>query len=234
LPANRVIWVNTVGLRFPRLSWRDCRKVVGKLRHWSGTPDGASEGRPEVHELPLAPLPLGRLARWVNARLLGRAVRRWVAGAQKPPFIISTLPLTADLPAAVPEAIVVYYVVDDYASWPGLGGRLVQGMDELQSRHADLVVAASAALVALHQPRARRKVEYLPHGVDVAHFGQARDVRERESPLADVVFFGALDERIDRKLLDAMIRLRPALRFLLVGPGLSQAEPELKLPNVQY
>lgn len=233
LPANRVIWVNTVGLRLPRLSLRDVRKIVGKLRHWSGRPGAAVQTRPEVHELALFPLQLGWAARSVNAWILSRSVRRWLRGAPRPPFIVSTLPLTADLPAAVPDGVFVYYVVDDYASWPGLGGHLVQTLDEAQSRRADLVVAASRALVDLHQPRARGKVEYLPHGVDIAHFARARDVRARESPIADVVFFGALDERIDRQLLGAAIRTRPALRFLLVGPGLSQPDPETDAINVE-
>ena len=134
LPGNRVLWVNSVGLRLPRLNLRDFRKVVGKLRHWSGRPGAAAEIGPEVHELALLPLPLGRAARWVNACILSRSVCRWLRGAPKPPFIVSTLPVTADLPAAVPDAVFVYYAVDDYASWPGLGGRLVQALDEAQSR----------------------------------------------------------------------------------------------------
>jgi glycosyltransferase involved in cell wall biosynthesis len=37
------------------------------------------------------------------------------------------------------------------------------------------------------------------------------------------VLFGALDERIDRELLRAVIKARPDLRFLLVGPGMTQS-----------
>lgn len=237
LPNNNVIWVNTVGQRVPRWSWRDARKLYLKLRHWSSGAFSPAEPTPRIHELVLAPLPLGRAARWLNARILRRAARSWLAGAAKPPFILSTLPLTADLPGAVPEATYVYYVVDDYASWPGLGGRLASAMDEQQARAADLIVAASRSLADLQQSRARGKVSYLPHGVDVAHFAQAREIRsarraEGKSVDADVIFFGALDERIDRGLLGAIMRARPALQFLLAGPGLGRPCSDLDARNV--
>jgi glycosyltransferase involved in cell wall biosynthesis len=232
LGRNRVVWVNTVGQRLPRPGLRDARKLLRKLGSWSGirsrtSPRAATNGQmPEVRDLPLAPLPLGRPARWCNARWLRHKVRAWldVPGAAKP-FILTTLPLTADLIGAVPGATFVYYLVDDYASWPGLGGRLVRRMDEAQARGADLIVAASQALAALHQERAPGRVVYLPHGVDVTHFGQARS-RRGERPLADAIFFGALDERIDLELLRAVMAARPAVSFLLVGPGFA-ARPHL-------
>lgn len=238
LGRNRVIWVNTVGLRWPRLSRGDLGKMCRKLAHWSGSrPDGGGAA-PEVRELLLAPLPLGRAARWLNAGILRRAAQSWLADSPKPPFIVSTLPLTADLALGVADATFVYYAVDDYGSWPGLGGSLVRTLDEAQARRADLIVAASQALAEMHQARAKGKIAYLPHGADVAHFAEARKARAAlrtsgASLPVDGVFFGALDERIDRSLLQGIIRARPELRFLLVGPGFAQAAREFGEPNVE-
>lgn len=228
LSGNHVIWVNTIGLRLPHLSFRDLGKLRRKARHWAGingklTAATPSEASPQVRELPLAPLVFGRPARWLNTRILQRAVCSWLRATSTKPFIVSTLPLTADLVGAVPGATFVYYVVDDYAEWPGLGGRLVRQMDVEQARGADLIVAASHALADLHGQQAPGRVAYLPHGVDVAHFGAARQQRaarrdRNQPPLADVVFFGALDERIDQQLLAAVVAARPRLRFLIGGP----------------
>ncbi len=236
LPSNDVIWVNTVGQRMPRWDWRDARKIGAKLRHWSRVSMRMSEPMPRIHELVLAPLPLGRAARWFNALILRRAVRKWLAGSPRAAFILSTLPLTADLAGAMPETTFVYYVVDDYASWPGLGGPLVRAMDEQQARASDLIVAASRSLADLHQSSARRHVAYLPHGVDVARFARVRRNRalRHTGKNADVVFFGALDERIDRDLLGGVIRARPALKFLLVGPGMSIPCLEIDASNVVW
>src|SRR5262249_32371865 len=215
LATNRVIWFNTVGLRWPRLNLYDFRKLQRKVCHWIGGNQSVvdCDSRPEIHDIPLLPLSLGRPARNLNAWILRRAMRRCLtdrdskplldrSGSQPgvPVFIVSTLPLTADLVGKVPGATFIYYLVDDYASWPGLTGKLVRQMDREQARAADRVVAASRALAGLHQEVADR-IDYLPHGVDVDHFAIGRQVRAQRKqdgtkPIADVIFFGAVDERI--------------------------------------
>src|SRR5262249_48378844 len=154
---NRVVWVNTVGLRLPHWGRRDLRKLLRKVRHWIGPkraagaiaagsgPAADAAVAPEVRDLLLVPLPFGRPGRWLTSVILYRAARAWLRDASGKSFIISTLPLTADLVGAVPGATFVSYLVDDYGSWPGLGGRLVRQMDMEQARGADLIVAASQA-----------------------------------------------------------------------------------------
>lgn len=230
LTTNRVVWFHTVGLRLPRPTPRDARKILEKMRVWSGLgPRIASRSQarvaPEIRDVPLFPLTVGRTARRCNDLLLRRAVRSFCAPANADgrPVILSTLPLTADLAGAFPRALFVYYAVDDYGSWPGLGSALVREMDEEQARRADLVLAASNALAESLRSRSGRAVEYLPHGVDAEHFALAKRIRERllareSTLLADAVFFGALDERIDVELFAAVARARPRLRFLVLGP----------------
>ncbi len=250
LPENRVVWFETVGLRLPRPTLRDGRKLLRKLARWTGLAGeaaGEQEAAPEIRNVPLAPLPLGEPARRLNAWELQRSVAAVAEGhgTDAEPFVVSTLPLTADLIGAVPGATFVYYLVDDYGSWPGLGSELVRRMDGEQMAGADLVVAASMRLRDLARERAAGRVEYLPHGVDVSHFAQARAIRaERrrtdERPLADVVFFGAFDERIDQRLLARVIESRPHLRFLLLGPddrldpALGAATNVVRHPAVSY
>jgi glycosyltransferase involved in cell wall biosynthesis len=244
LGRNRVVWFNTVGQRLPRPTLADAKKALRKISYWTGLArppveavPAATEPRPEVADLPLVPLPLGAVARAANARLLARAVQARLAGGASDKYIVSTLPLTADLAGAVPDATFVYYVVDDYASWPGIGGPLLRRMDAHQARGADLVVAASQALVEAQRRHARRSIAYLPHGVDVDHFAVARRARDErrargEAPAAHVVFFGAIDERIDQRLLLAVAAARPGLRFLIVGPSAALGPALRRAPNV--
>ena len=259
LAKNRVIWFNTVGMRPPRANLYDLRKLLGKVRHWSShlaaglAPRGGNTSSnqfvtprtdcpnpcPEIHEIPLAPLSLGPAARRLNAWILRRAVRRCLSKspASPPPFIISTLPLTADLVGIVPGATFIYYLVDDYASWPGLTGSLVRQMDQEQARNADRVVAASRALADLHQSVTNR-IDYLPHGVDVDHFAFGRQIRAQRKQdgtrlIADVIFFGALDERIDRELFNAVIQAGPGLRFLCLGPQTGSKDRLASVPNLE-
>jgi glycosyltransferase involved in cell wall biosynthesis len=257
LSKNRVIWFNTVGLRRPRFSLYDFRKIQRKLRHWMGQSRTELipfyEPCPEIHDIPLAPLQMGRAARSLNAWILRRAVCKSLKGDEIPvlsvtkpgleplaasaPFIVSTLPLTADLVGAVPGATFIYYLVDDYASWPGLTGKLVRQMDREQARAADRIVAASQALADLHQEVTNR-IDYLPHGVDIDHFSLGRQVRAQRKqngvkPIADVIFFGALDERIDQKLFDAVVQARSHLRFLCIGPPTGSTDRLVAASNLE-
>jgi glycosyltransferase involved in cell wall biosynthesis len=254
LGRNRLIWINTVGLRLPRPTVWDLRKTLRKVGQWSGltsmsvrslhasgakAPGGVEQ--PEIHDLPLVPLPLGRFARRLNASILKRAVPALIGSPNphRPVFIVSTLPLTADLTGTVPGALFVYYIVDDYASWPGLSSELVRSMDDLQARRSDLVVAASLALAERHADRSRQPVQYLPHGVDTGHFASARQVRMQrrkrgERPTADALFFGAIDERIDLHLLAEVVAARPDLRFLLVGPAGKMGRSLARARNVRH
>jgi glycosyltransferase involved in cell wall biosynthesis len=244
LAKNRVIWFNTVGLRWPRLNLYDVLKLQRKVRHWTGGNQSVADcdSAPEIHDVPLVPLSLGRPARNLNAWILRRAVRRSLTAPQPdipmpPLFIVSTLPLTADLVGTVPGVTFIYYLVDDYASWPGLTGKLVRQMDREQARAADRVVAASRALVDLHQEVADR-IDYLPHGVDVDHFAIGRHVRAQRKqdgtkPIADVIFFGAVDERIDQELFNAVVRARPQLRFLCIGPKTGLKDRLMPAPNLE-
>jgi glycosyltransferase involved in cell wall biosynthesis len=239
LGKNRVIWFNTVGLRRPRMNLYDIRKIARKVNHWMGRDEQVDDLqlRPEIHDIPLAPLSMGRAARKLNAWILRRAIQKHVTPDPARLFIVSTLPLTADLVGAIPDSTFIYYLVDDYASWPGLTNRLVREMDREQARAADHVVAASKALAELHREITNR-IDYLPHGVDVDHFALGRQVREQRKrdgirPIADIVFFGALDERIDQELFSALIRAKSDLRFLCLGPRTGSKDRLAPAPNLE-
>jgi glycosyltransferase involved in cell wall biosynthesis len=243
LGLNRVIWFNTTGLRPPRANLKDIRKILRKIRSLAArlAPREAKTSNlgPEIHEILLLPLQWGLFARKFNARILRRAVKSCLSNppSSELTFLISTLPLTADLVGAIPSSTFIYYLVDDYASWPGLTGEIVRQMDQAQAKGADRIVAASRALAELHMGL-NSQIDYLPHGVEVDQFAPARGGREQRKrdgikPTADVIFFGALDERMDYELFNAVIRARPDLRFLCLGPQTGFRDQLVSAPNLE-
>jgi glycosyltransferase involved in cell wall biosynthesis len=48
-----------------------------------------------------------------------------------------------------------------------------------------------------------------------------------------VIFFGALDERIDQELFNAVIQARPGLRFLCIGPQTGSKDRLASAPNLE-
>jgi hypothetical protein len=108
---RRVVWINSIGLRRPRLGAADLKRLVRKLgAALFGRTGGVAEREPLPPNLsvvaPLAlPWPGNPLAGWINRLLVGRQVRRVMAarGITRP-VLWASLPTAVDLVGAVRRA----------------------------------------------------------------------------------------------------------------------------------
>ena len=232
------LWVNTIGMRWPRLSRSDMAKVALQLRRWlSEAANGATIPLPNVTVL-TPPMWPGFRRPWqqrLNGALLGRAVRRALAGStlggrSGPCVVLTTTPTAAALLDRLPADAWIYYRVDDFAAWPGLDGSLMRALEQRLLARADRIVAASRVLQAAVAATGRRAT-LLTHGVDVAHWGglvgDATGVARPPTPdwahalrRPIAAFWGLIDRRLDvawlRALTDAQSGTHGSL--LLVGP----------------
>jgi glycosyltransferase involved in cell wall biosynthesis len=242
LPTRPVVWVNTIGTRPPRLDLATVRRAAEKFRQWGrpkpAPPPTASEPAPRVLNPRMWPSFRSRLARALNRRLLGRALRAAVADLPAPPVVVTTLPIIADLVGEFPAARWVYYCVDDFGVWPGLDGRTMQQMEAELVGKVDVAVAVSETLQE-HLAKLGRPSHLLTHGVDLAHFRRpppeaAPDSRRALDGLAEplVVFWGVVDRRMDLEFVRGLAGSLEAGTVVLVGP---QDDPDpalLALPRV--
>jgi glycosyltransferase involved in cell wall biosynthesis len=241
LDRHRVLWVNTIGTRPPRLSREDLGKGTAKLRQWLG-------GRAAPHVLPanlrvLNPLMYpGFRARWhrrLNAALVGRAVDRALGPRRRGErrVAITTIAITADLVGRLDVDRWVYYCVDDFSVWPGLDGRVLDELDRALVRRVDRVVCVSETLRRrLGQLGANALV--LTHGIDLAHWrqvaaaadtGAARSATDlpRWWPATArpiLLFWGVVDRRLDTACCRALAAQVGTV--VLVGPCQSP-DPDL-------
>jgi glycosyltransferase involved in cell wall biosynthesis len=229
-----VIWVNSIGMRRPRLSLKDLQRVAGKLRRrrQPPAPPAATPPRLSVVEPFAISWPGQPLARRANRHLLGRRLRGELAarGLERPVLWLS-LPTAVDVVGELGERAVVYYVGDDFGALEGVDHAPVQRMEEELVGAADMVLAASSVLAArLNGPRTR----FLPHGVDFELFAgtcePAADL-PRRGPVAG--FYGGMDDRFDVPLVEATARLLPQWQFVLIGPEKTELGALRVLPNVR-
>lgn len=242
LPRYRVLWVNTIGTRAPRLDWNTVRRVAEKLKQW-----GKSNSA--------LPLETHASLQVVNPRMwpwFGRAVDRrfnaWLLQRQLTPLTqqlpgpvtaLTTLPITADLPKRLPVDRWLYYCVDDFGEWPGLDGRTLRTMDHDMIARADQIVAVSKHLQTLINSQARDS-SLLTHGVDLEHWSQAvsNSAACLNSPLCDLpngplaVFWGVVDRRLDTGMLTALSTELHDGHIVLAGPQQDPDPAILRLPNV--
>jgi glycosyltransferase involved in cell wall biosynthesis len=249
---NRVLFVESLGLRRPQLAGRDVARILRRLRRGLAPPR-AADG---LHVLSPLVLPLHSLGavRALNRRLLRAQVRRAARRlGMAQPILWAYVPQAEALFEALRPQLVVYHCVDDIAAQAGIDGASFRAAEERFVRRADLVLASAPALArrmrelagsAGERPDDRGgKVMDAPNVADTELFARALREGPVDPALAAlahprVVFTGAIvTTKLDLPLLAELARLRPRWSFALVGPvgpGDPRADVSMlsALPNI--
>ncbi len=242
LPHNRLLWVNTIGMRTPTLSLYDIKRALGKIHSWvkpAQNTNGHQEIHPNLRILSPFMIPYNTYApvRAFNAKNVVKAVN---AAAQEwgfhNPILLTTQPLAADYLGKLHEALTVYYCVDDFIHWPGMNQpKLVQSMEDSLVRQADLIFAVSDSLCASRRNN-KAPTQLLTHGVDIAHFAKAATKQERPAELAHITqpiigFYGLIDGRFDVDLVESLLKAKPHWHVVCIGAKLIALDTLEKYPN---
>lgn len=243
-PHNRVLWVETIGLRRPRLTAYDLKRVGEKLRGWAGRAGGGGRGAgepwceqpPTLHRYspPMHPFYGNLPGALANDLLLRRLVRRKLDSlGMRAPLLVTTVPNAVGLVGHLGERASVYYCVDDFEAWPGYEATAIRAMEDRLVGRVDALVATA---VELERKRARPglRTTVLPHGVDVAMFakGGPEPFELRGFARPRILSIGLLDERIDAELVAGVARRHPDWTFLFVGPRTAPRNALDELGNV--
>jgi len=219
---NRVLWVNYHASRRPSASPADLAGMAGKLRRVFG---GVAKARGDLYVLtPLViPLPGAAWARRANRALLLGQIRSALSRLRSGPVQVwSFTPDIAYLLDGLEREKVVYYCVDDFASFAGYARRQVRRDEAELCRRADLVVTSSAALQRAKRALNPRTI-LVPHGVGYHHFARAvsEDLPVPEDlaaiPCPRLGFFGLIREWVDLELLKAAAAAMPDWHFVFLG-----------------
>src|SRR5262249_36928576 len=146
-PRRKVYYIERPGLRAPRSSGRDLRKIAAKVLRFLRGPQAAPEGL-QVWTLLHIPFHRFRRVRWLNRwllvgwfnRLLTVWSLRWLIWSRGLHGAVAwfMLPHLSSLVGRLGESLSVYYCIDDYAALPDVNERAVRAMDEEMTRKADL------------------------------------------------------------------------------------------------
>jgi glycosyltransferase involved in cell wall biosynthesis len=220
--SNRVLFVESLGLRRPQLHGRDLRRMGRRLRRGLAPP----RRRDGVHVLSPLVLPLhGRAGvRALNRRLLRRQVGRAARRLElRRPVLWAYVPQAEDLLDVLDPAAVVYHCVDDIAAQKGVDAAAFRAAEERFAPRADLVLASAPALADRLRTLNPRVVD-APNVADTELFATALEQGPVDEQLAAlpaprIVFTGAVvATKLDVELLAELARLRADWSFALVGP----------------
>ena len=244
-----LVWIDSLGLREPRLNRTDVLRVLSRLGRWTRGEVRAARGTGPAHTStvdlhvvsPLA-LPFLRFAivRRLNRAWVGRQLRRARRGlGVTAPLVMTASPASVDVLDCLDPVCRVYYCADEHASLPGMDASLVTALEVELLDRVDLVFASSRALVA-RKAALHPAVTYLPHGVAVRHFARALEpglaippeLRELPRPIAGYV--GLIGRHLDLASIAATGAALAGGSVVLIGPVEEGLDNLPQSTNIHY
>ncbi len=236
--SRRVLWLNSVGTRTPKLSsGRDLGKIRRKLGEFARGPVNVEN---DLWVFSPLSIPLHHRP---EVRRANRAILRATLGVLRrrlglDDFHLWTfLPNVGDYVGSLGESLSVYYCVDEWSMFSYLDRDETVAAERALLAKVDCVFAINTELA--EAKRVQNAATHLaPHGVDHALFARALD--DSTVVPADIAalprpvlgFYGTLRDWVDLDLVAHVARARPSWSIALLGQQLDDVSAVAGLPNV--
>ena len=236
---NRILYIECPGLRAPKGTGRDVKKLFSKVFKSLRGPRKINDN---LYIYTLFQLPFHKYAavRWINTLLVLLSVNLLKFFLKlKNPILWFVVPHLYMVPDNIKSLCKVYYCIDDYAGIPDVDINAVEEMDRQMTIKADIVFLASDTLY--EQKKALNdNVHLSPHGVDFDHFNRVHqndtiipdDISAIKKPV--IGCFGLIDERIDLELIRHMAEKKADWNFIFIGRLDVDQNPCEGLANVHF
>jgi glycosyltransferase involved in cell wall biosynthesis len=237
--TNRVLWVNSIGLRTPSASSADLKRIVNKLAA-AATP--VREVEPNLFVLsPLAIPAYGQPAlRELNRRMLRWQVKRAMRnlGFQRVVNYVF-IPSAGLLAGTLGESLLLYHCVDEYSAFTGVPAEALLKIEEDLCRRSDIVLCSAEKLVE-SKSKVNPATFLIRHGVDYNHFRKAldpatvvpEDIARLPRPI--IGFFGLIADWVDFDLLADVARRFSTGSLVMIGKSDTDVSKLAALPNVHF
>jgi glycosyltransferase involved in cell wall biosynthesis len=220
--AIPVVYVESLGLRAPRLSRRDISRLGRRLRRGIARVPQRPDGLVVVSPL-VIPYHGRRTLQELNRHLLDRQLRASLVGLPRPRVLWSYTPIAAAELDLAGFDLVVYHCVDDFGTVPRMPAAAVYEAERELAARADVVFASAPALATRLREINPRTI-LVPNVADTAHFATALEDGDVPDDIARlprprVLYVGSLsDHKVDWSLLADVSASLPEFSFVFVGP----------------
>jgi glycosyltransferase involved in cell wall biosynthesis len=237
---RKIIWINSIGLRKPRLSWRDILRVSQKIISFLSTNKQKSQVKrvnstrfTVINPLVLPCAESGwtvKLCQWFLAKQL---VKPLTTMAIHDPIIWCSLPTAVDYLALFKGCPSIYYCGDDFASLAGVDHQQVVKKEQQLVRKVRYIFTASQALLAKFP---EQKSVTIPHGVNYKLFNKKQHKKPDDLPAGQFIagFYGSISTWIDQELIVHAAKLLPHWQFVLVGQVECNVDRLVQMSNIHF
>ena len=220
---NKVLYVESLGLRRPVIQKKDLMRMYKRLRKWI-TGIRKIDRNLYVYSPVLIPFYkydfIRRINHWVLVKSLQKAIKKF---GLKNPILWGYVPNTVDFLGKLNEVLVVYHCVDEISANPLIPGKIVLEMEKELLKKSAIVFVSSRGLYESKKKFARN-IYYLPNVADIAHILKANlletrvpgDMAGLKHPI--IGFIGAVSNyKIDFEILEYMTNTHPDWSIVLIG-----------------
>ena len=240
LGKNRpIIWLNSIGLRKPKLTLRDLLRLINKVKSFvfnQGNNDNTEgdNNRPII----INPIVVPCADSWISIKVskliltcqLRLACRK---RSIKNPIIWTSLPTSVDYLSIFGKAPCVYYCGDDFSSLAGVDHDFVSKKEvELISKSSYIFTASDKLLTKFPAD----KVVNIPHGVNFSLFSEQVNSIPNDLPQGKPIagFYGSISTWLDQDLLVKTIKKLPHWRFVFIGKVDCNIDKLQQFTNVHF
>lgn len=231
---NRILWVNSIGLRAPSVSKADIGRSFEKL---SKVMKPTIEVEPNLFVMnPLAIPAYGNsLIKKLNGLSLRWQIKRTMKKLGfKRPVNYTFLPSAALLAKRLGEDYLIYHCVDEYAAFSDIEAGPILALEKELMQKSDLVVVSAEKLLA-DKKGENPNTHLIRHGTDWRHFRTALDpdlavppeVADLPGPI--VGFHGLLADWVDFELIKKVAEHFNQGSVVLVGKVAADAEKHVSI-----
>ena len=240
---NRILWVNSIGLRAPSVSSADFKRSFEKL---------ASATKPikevEPNLFVMSPLTIPAYGNALIQKFNRRSLRWQIKGAMKKlgfkrPVNYVFLPSAAMLAGKLGEDFIIYHCVDEYAAFSDIPAEPIARLERELMKKSDLVIVSAEKLYD-DKKEFNKNTHIIRHGTDWAHFRRALDEETKipdeikDLPRPIIGFHGLLADWIDFELLKKTAEHFKDGSVVLIGKVTADAKDKAKtldnVPNVNF
>lgn len=221
----KVFYLESPGLRRPRLSKTDFKRIIRRIQSMSAPVSRKSKF---LWVCSTIGIPMGHrfaFVRMVNGILTRYFLRRWLSeiGAAERSIVWAFHPYIHDAIHGLNLSTVLYHCVDDLAAIPGIDADAFTDAESQLLKRADVIFTTSPKLHEHCAKQVNRPVYYERNVADLNHFAQARSYQSEPSeflgiPHPRLGYIGVLSAyKLDIPFIIACAKNRPDHHWIFIG-----------------
>lgn len=233
---NKIIWVGSLGLRKPRFSIKDLRRINEKLKRifiFSKSSSNAVVIEFTPFILPFHDFPL---VRKINSFLLLAQLKKMIAKHHfTNPILLTSSVIIEPIADKLGATSISYVCLDDFTLFNG-AFKCINELEKKLLEKVDCYFAISDKLLDSRLPSKGRSY-FLPQGADFEHFNNiaSNSVQRLEHISHPIIgFFGLIAPWVNLNLIKSSALAYPDFSFVIIGKNEVKLDLLLDLKNVYY